>query len=155
MQLEVTVQSAVGSWSFKSSDYPYLQDRDMLWQKHITNCCDDYVKAGRGKWQDRASCVLLSCSDFLLGLSTSPGTVFPIILDIKCRFANRSAVCSGLAFAGPQCIGKQTFDDIMVGSPVVVACFNQQILSITSSSAVLSSQAFSQSTTASALASQG
>jgi len=155
MQLDITVQSAVGSWSFKSSDYPYLQDRDMLWQKHVTNCCDDYVKAGRGKWQDRASCVLLSCSDFLLGLSTSPGTVFPIILDIKCKFANRSAVCSGLAYSGRQCIGKQTFDDIMVGDPVVVACFNQQILSITSSSAVLSSQAFSQSTTASALASQG
>ena len=155
MQLEITVQSAVGSWAFKSDSYPYLQDRDMLWQKHTTNCCDEYMQAGRGKWQDRASCVLLSCSDFLLGLSTSPGTVFPIILDIKCRFANRSAVCSGLAYAGPQCVGKQTFDDIMVGDPVCVACFNQQILSITSSSAVLSSQAFSQSTTASALASQG
>jgi len=155
MQLEIVVQSAVGSWAFKSSDYPMLQDRDMLWQKHVTNCCDDYVKAGRGKWQDRCSCVLLSCSDFLLGLSSSPGTVFPIILDISCRFANRSAVCSGLAYAGPQCLGKQTFDDIMVGDPVVVAMFNQQILSITSSSAVLSSQAFSQSTTASALASQG
>ena len=155
MQLEITVQSAVGSWAFKSDAYPYLQDRDMLWQKHVTNCCDEYIQAGRGKWQDRASCVLLSCSDFLLGLSTSPGTVFPIILDINCRFANRSAVCSGLAYAGPQCVGKQTFDDIMVGDPVCVACFNQQILSITSSSAVLSSQAFSQSTTASALASQG
>ena len=154
MQLEITVQSAVGSWAFKSDAYPYLQDRDMLWQKHVTNCCDEYMQAGRGKWQDRASCVLLSCSDFLLGLSTSPGTVFPIILDINCRFANRSAVCSGLAYAGPQCIGKQTFDDFMVGDPVCVACFNQQILSINSSSAVLSSQAFSQSTTASALASQ-
>ena len=155
MQVEITVQSAVGSWAFKSTDYPYTQDRDMLWQKHVTNCCDDYMKAGRGKWQDRASCVLLSCSDFLLGLSTSPGTVFPIILDIRVKFANRSAVSSGLAYAGKQCIGKQTFDDIIVGEPVCVACFNQQILSITSSSAVLSSQAFSQSTTASALASQG
>ena len=155
MQLEITVQSAIGSWAFKSSDYPNLLDRDLLWQKHVTNCCDDYMKAGRGRWQDRASCVFLSCSDFLLGLSTSPGTVFPIVLDIKARFANRAAVCSGLAYAGPQAIGKQTFSDIIVGSPVVVACYNQQILSITSSSAVLSSQAFSQSTTASALASQG
>ena len=97
---------------------------------------------------------ILSATMILFAVINIIGSI-PIILDIKVKFANRAAVASGLAYAGPQAIGKQTFDDFMVGDPVVVALYNQQILSITSSSAVLSSQAFSQSTTASALASQG
>jgi hypothetical protein len=156
MMLEIVVQSAVGSWSFKSSAYPYTQDRDMLWQKHCQNCNDQYMKAGRGRWQDRASCAFLACSDFLLGLGgASPGVVFPIILDIKAKFANRAAVSSGLCFSNGQAKGKQVLGDIMVGDPVVVGCFNQQIISIASSSAVISAQAFSMSTAASALSQQG
>ena len=103
------------------------------------------MKAGRGAWQDRESCALLSCSDFLLGLSTGPGVTFPIILDVKVKFANRAAVTSGACFSGIA-KGKYTFEDIIVGTPVMVGLFNQQILSIASSSAVLSAQAFSQST---------
>jgi hypothetical protein len=121
----------------------------------VQNCCDGYCKAGRGKWQDRASCALLSCADFLLGLQTGPGVVFPIILDIKVKFANRSAVASGLCFTNGQTKGQQVYDDIMVGTPVCVGLFNQHILSIASSSAVISSQAFSQSTYAAAVAQQG
>jgi hypothetical protein len=155
MQLEITVQSAVGSFSFKASADPWLRDRDDLWRVHAQNCCDSYIRAGRGKWQDRASCALLSVSDWLLGLQTSPGTVFPIILDIKVKFANRAALASGLCFTNGQTKGQQVRDDFIIGSPVVVGLFNQQILSIASSSAVISSQAFSQSTTAAALAQQG
>jgi hypothetical protein len=154
-KIEITVQSAVGSWSFRSEKYPYLEDRDRLFQRHVQNCCDGYLKAGRGKWQDRASCCLLSCSDFLLGLSTGPGVVFPIILDIKIKVANRAAISSGLCFTNGQTKGKQVFDDFIVGTPVVVGLFNQQILSIASSSAVVSAQAFSQSTFASAVSQQG
>ena len=113
------------------------------------------MKAGRGKWQDRESCALLSCSDFLLGLSTGPGVVFPIILDVKAKFANRSAVDSGLCFTNGQAKGKFVFEDIMVGQPVLVGLFNSNIISIASSSAVLSAQAFSQSTFASAVSQQG
>ena len=43
------------------------------------------------------------------------------------------------------------FENIIVGEPIMVACFNQNVMSIASSSAVLSSQAFSQATTAAAL----
>jgi hypothetical protein len=155
LQLEIIVQSAVGSWAFKTTKFPYLRDRDDLWQKHIQNCCDGYCKAGRGKWQDRASCALLSCADFLLGLQTASGVVFPIVLTVKARFANRSAISSGLCFTNGQTKCKQVYDDIMVGEPVLVACFDQQILSIASSSAVISAQAFSQSTYASAVSQQG
>jgi hypothetical protein len=92
----------------------------------------------------------------LLGLGgASPGVVFPIILDIKAKFANRAAVSSGFCFSNGQAKGKQVLGDIMVGDPVVVGCFNQQIISIASSSAVISAQAFSMSTAASALSQQG
>jgi hypothetical protein len=157
MQLEITVQSAVGSWSFKSNTgYPYTEDRDLLFRKHVQSCCDGYMKAGRGKWQDRGCCALIACSDFLLGLGgASPGVVFPIILDVKCKFANRAAVGSGLCFNTGMTKGRQIYDDFIVGSPVCVGLFNQQIISIASSSAVISAQAFSMSTAASALSQQG
>jgi hypothetical protein len=154
-QLEITVQSAVGSWAFKSSQYPHLADRDLLWKKHSQNCCDSYMAAGRGKWSDRESCALLSSSDFMLGLSASPGTVFPIILDIRAIFACKSAVTSGACFTNGQCKGKMTFEDFGIGQPVVVGLFDQQILSIASSSAVISSQAFSMSTLAAAVSQGG
>ena len=153
MQLEITVQSAVGSFSFREAEYPYLQDRDILWRKHRLNCCDNYMKAGRGAWQDRESCALLSSSDFMLGISTSPGVTFPVILDVRVKFANRCAVNSGLAFSGT-CRGKMVIEDMISGTPILCGLFNQQILSLASSSAVLSAQAFSQSTYQSAV-SQG
>ena len=131
------------------------QDRDLLFRKHVMNCCDGYCKAGRSAWQDRECCALLSCDQFLLGLSTSIGTVFPIILDIKAKFANRASVSSGLCYTTGRVKGKMVFDDFICGTPVVVGLFNSQIISIASSSAVLSAQAFSQSTTASALSQQG
>ena len=151
LQLEITVQSAVGSWSFRTQNYPYLQDRDLLWRKHQQNCCEDYMPAGRGFWQDRASCALLASSDFLLGISSGPGVTFPIIMDIKCKFANRAAVSSGACFTNGMAKGRYVFEDIICGEPVCVGLFNQQILSIAASSAVLSAQAFSQQTYAAAV----
>jgi len=79
----------------------------------------------------------------------------PIILDIQVRFGNRAGVASGLCYTTGQAKGKMVFDDIIVGEPVVCALFNQQIMSIASSSAVISAQSFSQSTYASAIAQQG
>ena len=153
--LEITVQSASSSWTFQTGEQPYLEDRDQLWDRHVQNCCDSYMPAGRGKWSDRDCCALLSCSDFLLGIQSSPGVVMPIIVDVRVRFANRAGVSDGLCYTTGQHKGQAKFDDFMVGQPCCVALFNQQILSIASSSAVLSSQAFSQSTFASAVSQQG
>ena len=150
MQLKITVQSAIGSWTFRGDSYPFQQDRDLLWKRHVQNCNDDYMKAGRGAWQQRGSCALLSCSDFLLGISTGPGVIFPIILDCECVFANKAAITSGLCFTNGQVKGRMVFEDFICGQPVLVGLFDQQILSIASSSAVLSAQSFSQSTFAAA-----
>ena len=151
-QLELIVQSAIGSFSFRDARSPYLADRDNLWRRHRANCCDGYMKAGRGAWQKRSSCLLLDASDFLLGLQTSPGVSFPVQIDAKIKFANKNAVASGLCFTTGLTRGRPIFSDIMVGTPVMVGLFNNQILSIASSSAVLSAQAFSQSTFSSAVA---
>ena len=113
-----------------------------------------YMQEGRQRWSDRASCLLLASSDFCLGLS-SPGVVFPIIADVRVKFGGRSAVKSGLVFNNGQTKGGvQIYDDILVGTPVLCACYNQQILSLASSSAVLSAQAFSQQTFSSAISQQ-
>ena len=155
LQVEITLQSAVGSWSFrdKKDDSRFLSDRDLLWRKHCANCHADYMPQGRGKWQDRACCALLAFSDICLGLSTSYGTVYPVTFDIRVKFANRNGVASGVCFNTGKVQGKMVLEDYLVGQPVLVGLFHQNILSIASSSAVLSSQAFSQSTTASILAS--
>ena len=156
LQLAITVQSAVGSWSFRGEKDSYLQDRDLLWRKHSSNCCDDYMPAGRGRWQSRASCALLSMSDFLLGLNVSSGVVFPVIFDISVKFRNMAGVSSGFVYnSGATKGGRQVYDDFICGTPVIVGCFNSQILSIASSSAVISAQAFSASTASAALAQNG
>ena len=100
MQIEIVVQSAIGSFAFRdSSDKgPWLEDRDVLWRRHLRNCHSQYSKAGRAVWQDRECCALLASSDFCLGLSTSPGTQYPITLDVKVRFANRASYRGGGVF---------------------------------------------------------
>ena len=155
MQIEIVVQSAIGSFSFRdsSSGGPYLQDRDVLWRRHLRNCHSQYSKAGRAVWQDRECCALLASSDFCLGLSTSPGTQYPITLDVKVRFANRASYRGGACFSTGGQKGQMQFEDIMIGEPTLVGLFHQNVLSIAASSAVLSSQSFSQATTAAALAS--
>ena len=153
LQFSCVIQSALGSFEFMTSAQPYLRDRDHLWQKHVANCCDSYMPEGRQRWSDKASCLLLASSDFCLGLS-SPGVVFPIIADVKVKFGGRSGVKSGLVFSNGQTKGVQIYDDFIVGTPCLVACYNQQILSLASSSGVLSSQAFSQATYASAISQQ-
>ena len=144
LQLEIIVQSAIGSFSFRDANAPYLQDRDVLWRKHVRNCHSKYCPAGRGAWQDRECCALLASSDYLLGLQTSPGTQFPITLDIKVRFANKAAYRGGACFSTGCTRGQMMFEDIIIGEPTLVGLFHQTVLSIAASSPVLSSQSFSQ-----------
>jgi hypothetical protein len=124
-----------------------------LFRKHVRNCHSRYCEQGRGVWQEKQCCALLQSSDYLLGLQTSPGTQYPITLDVRVKFQNKAVYSTGLCFADGVSKGKAEFEDIIVGTPVLVGCFHQNVLSIAASSAVQSSQAFSQATTASALAS--
>ena len=158
LQFECVIQSAVGSFAFRDSENQtqntHTQDRDRLWRTHVRNCHSSYSSAGRGVWQDRESCLLLSASDYLVGLQTSPGTVFPITLDIRIKFANRASYSGGACYTtGCGVKGKMEFEDFIVGEPIMVGCFHQNVMSIAASSSVLSSQAFSQATTAAALSS--
>ena len=43
LQLEIVVQSAIGSFSFRDTQAPFLQDRDVLWRKHVRNCHSQYA----------------------------------------------------------------------------------------------------------------
>ena len=152
VRFSCVVQSAVGAFAFRDSEAPYLQDRDRLWRAHVSNFPSQYAENGRGQFFDRECCLLLSSSDYLIGLETSSGTVFPITVDIECEFANRAVYSGGECFTtGCGVKGKMAFEDLIIGEPVLVGCFNQNVMSIASSSSVLSSQAFSQATTAAAL----
>ena len=150
--VEIIIQSAVGSFAFRDTELHYMQDRDRLWNCHVRNCHANYCEAGRGVWADKESCLLLSSSDYMIGLNTSPGTVFPITLDVKVRFANRATHSGGACFSLGQGVkGKCQFEQIIIGEPTLVGCFHQNVMSIAASSSVLSAQAFSQATTAAAL----
>jgi hypothetical protein len=157
LQLEIVIQSAIGSFTFRDSAESnkecYFTDRDLLWRTHTRNCHSEYSKKGRASWQNKKSCLLLSSSDYLLGLSTSPGTVYPITMDVRVKFACRSSHKGGICFTTGQNKGQCEFEDFMVGEPILVGLFTQNVLSLAASSAVYSSQAFSQATTAAALAS--
>ena len=154
MQVEIVCQSAIGSFAFKDGSHPYLTDRDQLWRKHVRNCCASYCeKGGRALWQDKESCALLSSSDFLLGIQSSPGTQYPVTFDIKIKFANRAAYRGGACYSTGQTKGQMIFEDVLIGTPVVVGLFHSNVLTLSSSAGVLSSQSFSQATTAAALAS--
>ena len=77
----------------------------------------------------------------------------PITIDVRIKFANRSSHKGGICYSAGVHKGQAEFEDFIVGEPICVAIFTQNVLSLAASSGVYSSQAFSQATTAAALAS--
>ena len=141
----MTVQSALGSFTYEDSSAPFRNDRDKLWRTHIRHCHSEYGKQGRQAWQVKQCCLYLAASDYLLGLQTSYGVAFPITLDATLKFANRSTVSGGECFSmGNGNQGKVVFSDAIVGTPICVGLFNQQRFLLGQSSGALGAQAFSQ-----------
>ena len=150
------VQSSVGSFKLTDDSYPFLRDQAMLYNEHKRNCCSAYFeKSGFSDWKKRASCILLSVSQYLHGLGSSSGVAFPIQISADVYFANKCQFIEGLFAYDDKCPrGPVVRNDAISARPVLVGIFDKQVIQIASSSAVLSAQNLSQASAANILASR-
>ena len=132
--------------------YPHLQDQRDLWDIHKRNCHAAYLEdSGIADWQARCCCMLVSASEYMAGLGSSPGTAFPVQISISCKFQNKCAFLDGIKYSDSRAAGALLHRDYISSRAVVVGIFDKQIMQIASSAMVLSAQNFTQSTTAALL----
>ena len=137
-QFELEIQSAVGSYVYADDTAPYLKTRKELFRDHLRYCVDDYLGGDFGKWSRHQCCLLLGADSFIRGLCT-PGSSFPISVNAKVKFASRRQYVDGHAVSSEvNQIG--VLRDVIQGTPVCLMMYTQGSLSLTASSAILSSQ---------------
>ena len=152
VRVKILIQSSVGTWEHTSDNYPWKQDQQEMFNVHKRNCCQSYLEdSGMQSWQNRCCGLLLSSSEYMQGLGTSPGTAFPIQVTVEAKFMNKCSFLDGIKYSDHRASGAIVHRDYIQARAVVVGIYDKQVLQISSSSSVLSAQNFTQSTTASLL----
>jgi hypothetical protein len=145
VKFELEIQASIGSYKYSGeTTYPYLKTRQQLWKDHSKNCVPGYCSDEIDIWFKNNCCLLLHCSDWLRGLTT-PNTAFPVQLNAKIRFENRREFIDGAACSAQGAFGPACLHDMIGGEPVMVLCYPNTSLTVTSSSAAVSAANYSHS----------
>jgi hypothetical protein len=145
VQFGLEIQASIGSYKYSSeTTYPYLKTRQQLWKDHSKNCIPGYCSDEIDIWFKNNCCLLLHCSDWLRGLTT-PNTAFPVQINAEIRFENRREFIDGAACSAQGAFGPAVLHDMISGTPVMVLCYPNTSLTVTSSSAAVSAANYSHS----------
>jgi len=139
LQLELQVQSSVGSYSFSGDTFPFNRTKNRLWRDTIKNCVDGYCGGDIEKWHKHQCILVIAASDYMRGLA-SPGVAYPITLNAEVKFASRREYIDGTGGVSSLSVGTPVFQDKIAGVPVMLQIFPQQRLQLSASSGLLSSQ---------------
>ena len=137
-QLEMSIQSSIGAYTYSSESWPFIRNRQALWRDHLKYCVDGYCNSSFDTWTRHNSCLLLGADSFLRGLTTT-NTSFPCQFDIKVRFENRRQFITGDGAAAALGNSPAVQQDLIQGTPVAVLLYTGASLQISPSSALLTS----------------
>ena len=131
------IQASLGSYIY-SGEAPYLKTRQELFRDHLRYVCPSYLDSGDiQQWRTHAGCLLLGCDIWLRGL-TSDATSFPMVFNATVKFQNERQFYTGAPDGGYDA-GLAIQQDMIQGTPVMCCVYPKNALTISASSAVLSS----------------
>ena len=139
LQIELQVQSAIGSYSYSGDTFPYQRTRHQLWRDHLKSACEGYCQGDIEKWSKHQCIMCIQASDYLRGIA-SPGTSYPITINATVKFISRRVYIDGTGGFSANSRGTPVFQDKIAGAPVMLQMFPQQSLQLSASSGLLSSQ---------------
>ena len=145
VDLELTVMSSVGSFTYSSDSYPFIKKRRQLFYDHYRNCVDDYCDSDVNIWSKNKSCLLLHCSSWIRGIATN-STAFPIQISAGIKFQNKREQVDGHCATAENAVGTAVLPDFIAGTPVMCQIFPNGSLVIAASSAVSAAANLSHST---------
>lgn len=139
LQVELQVQSSIGSYSYSGDTFPYQRTRHQLWRDHLKSACEGYCAGDIEKWHRHQCIMCIQASDYLRGIS-SPGVSYPITINAQVKFISRREYIDGTGGVSANSRGTPVFQDKIAGAPVMLQFFPQQSLQLSASSGLLSSQ---------------
>jgi hypothetical protein len=137
------IQSSVGSYIYSGEAAPYLRTKAELFRDHVRNCVPGYLEGDINKWQTHACCLLLGADAFIRGLTTT-GVAYPLNINATVDFASQRQYIDGTAAAGVNIAaanrGIAIQQDVIYGKPVMLQIYPKSRMTVSPSSALLSSQ---------------
>jgi hypothetical protein len=141
-QFALEIQSSVGSYVY-SGDFPYLKTKAELFRDHQRYCVPGYLDGDINKWSTHAGCLLLGADSFIRGLTTD-GVAYPLNINASVKFACQRQYIDGTAACGYNANasggGVAIQQDIIHGKPVMLQIYPKSRMTVSPSSALLSSQ---------------
>jgi len=138
-QFSLEIQASLGSYTYSSDKFPFTRTRQELFRDHCRYVCPSYLDYGDiNQWRKHAGCLLLGCDIWLRGL-TSDACSFPMVFNCKVRFQNERQFYSGVGNHVAQSGGLAIQQDLIAGTPVMCCIYPKNSLTISASSAILSS----------------
>jgi hypothetical protein len=142
-QFALEIQSSVGSYVYSGEAAPYLRTKAELFRDHQRYCVPGYLEGDINKWSTHACCLLLGADSFIRGLTTD-GVAYPLNINASVKFACQRQYIDGTAAcgynAGASVGGVAIQQDIIHGKPVMLQIYSKSRMTVSPSSALLSSQ---------------
>jgi len=142
-QFALEIQSSVGSYVYSGEAAPYLRTKAELFRDHQRYCVPGYLEGDINKWSTHACCLLLGADSFIRGLTTD-GVAYPLNINASVKFACQRQYIDGTAACGYNAAasvgGVAIQQDIIHGKPVMLQIYPKSRMTVSPSSALLSSQ---------------
>jgi hypothetical protein len=135
--------STSGSYIYSGEAAPYLRTKAELFRDHYRNCVPGYLKGDINSWSKHQCILLLGADNYLRGL-TSDGTAFPLSINASVKFACEREYIDGTAACGLNAAaamkGIAVQNDIIQGVPVMLQIYPKSRMTVSPSSALISTQ---------------
>ena len=139
---ELEIQSSIGAYKYAGDAFPFIRTQAELFRDHQRYCTPSYLGGDIQKWK-KVGCLLLGADSYIRGLTTD-GCAYPLNINAKVRFVNQRQYFDGTAAVGVSAAalleGVAIQQDLIYAKPLMLQIYPKSSLSVSPSSAILSSQ---------------
>lgn len=145
-RFSLEVQASVGSFIYSGESFPYQVGTAELFRDVLRYSCPSYLNGDINRWKKHCGVVLLGADSFIRGITTV-GSAYPLQINATVRFSSAREYIDGTGACGPLAnqVGPAVQRDCIYTRPVALQIFDKASLSISPSSAILSSMNISHS----------
>ena len=140
LEFDLEISSSIGSYKYSGEKYPFSRQRDELFRDVQRYAVDTYCKGDINKWKKHCGIIYLGADAFIRGLATF-GSSFPLVINAKVKFGCEREYIDGTGAASKIASpGAAVQRDFIYGKPIMICQYNKNSLTVSPSSAILSSQ---------------
>ena len=130
----------MGSYKYSGEQFPYLRSRAELFRDCQRYAVKSWCNGDINIWKKHQGCIYLGADAFIRGLATF-GCSFPLVINATVKFGCEREYVDGMGAASLENVGGPVvLRDFIHGKPIMIAQYNQSVIRISPSSAVVDAQ---------------